>query len=241
MGTLIVDIETKASSWAELPGITRSSLTHWIDKGNYSDDEKARKLKEVKSKLTFSPFTASIISMAVYDVERKTGAVYFVSDTPDETFEVDGFTYKQRSEKEILEDFWEGANSYDTFVTFNGRSFTLPFLRHRSGMLQVKPTVDIAHSRYVTKQTLPYHVDLLDEFSFHGSMAHRPSLQLLCGAYGVDNTSLLAGEDIEEAYKDKRFRYIAEKNAGDVQAITLLYEKWLTYHAPRSFINKLEY
>lgn len=241
MTTLILDIETKASKWAELPGITRSSLTHWIDKGNSSDEEKAKKILDVKSKLALSPFTASIISLAVYDVERKTGAVYFVSDTPDESFEVDDFTYKQRSEKEILEDFWEGASSYDTFVTFNGRSFALPFLRHRSGMLQVKPTVDIAASRYVTKQAFPYHVDLLDEFSFHGSMAHRPSLALLCGAYGIDNSSLLAGEDIHEAFVNEQFRNIAEKNAGDVQAIAQLYEKWLTYLAPRSFINKTEF
>lgn len=240
MATLIVDIETKASKWGELPGITRASLTHWIDKGNYSEEEKAKKIEEVKARLAFSPFTASIISLAVYDVERKTGAVYFVSDTADESFVVDDFTYKQRTEKEILEDFWEGSNSYDTFVTFNGRNFTLPFLRHRSGMLDVKPTTDIAASRYVTKQSLPYHVDLLDEFSFHGSMPHRPSLQLLCGAYGVDNTSLLAGEDIAEAFAEKRFRYIAEKNAGDVQSIALLYEKWKEYLAPRSFINKTE-
>jgi DNA polymerase elongation subunit (family B) len=241
MATLIVDIETKASLWADLPAITRTSLTHWIDKGNYSPEEKIKKLNEVKAKLTFSPFTASIISLAVYDVERKTGAVYFVSDTLDETFVIDDFTYKQRTEKEILEDFWEGASSYDTFVTFNGRNFTVPFLKHRSGMLGVKPSVDIAASRYVTKQTLPYHIDLLDEFSFHGSMTHRPSLQLLCGAYGIDNASLLAGEDIEEAFNDKRFAYIAEKNAGDVQALTKLYEAWKEFLAPRSFLNKLEF
>lgn len=240
MATLIVDIETKASKWVDLPGITRSSLTHWIEKGNYSEEEKAKKLGEVKERLSFSPFTASIISLAVYDVDRKTGAVYFVSDIEDESFVIDDFTYKQRTEKEILEDFWEGANSYDTFVTFNGRNFTLPFLKHRSGMLKVKPTVDIAASRYVTKQTMPYHVDLLDEFSFHGSMARRPSLQLLCGAYGLDNTSLIAGEDIDEAFQEKRFRYIAEKNAGDVQAITQLYEKWKEYLAPRSFLNAIE-
>jgi DNA polymerase III epsilon subunit-like protein len=241
MATLIVDIETKSTTWADLPGITRSSLTHWIDKSSYSEEEKTKKRNEVKVKLSFSPFTASIISLAVYDIERKTGAVYFVSDTPDESFVIDDFTYKQRTEKEILEDFWEGANSYDTFVTFNGRNFTLPFLRHRSGMLQVRPTVDIEGSRYVTKQSLPYHIDLLDEFSFHGAMAHRPSLPLLCGTYGISNSSLLAGEDIDEAFIEKRFRYIAEKNAGDVQAITLLYEKWKDYLAPRSFLNKTEF
>lgn len=240
MATLIVDIETNAEKWSELPGITRASLTNWIEKGNYSEEQKTQKLNEVKSRLSLSPFTASIISLAVYDVERKTGAVYFVSNDTEESFVADGFTFKQRTEKEILEDFWEGASSYDVFVTFNGRSFTLPFLYHRSVMNEVKPTSDIAKQRYITKQNMPYHVDLMDELSFHGAMSHRPSLQLLCGAYGIDNTSLLGGEEVAEAFADERFRYIAEKNAGDVMAINSLYEKWKENIAPRTFLNATE-
>jgi DNA polymerase elongation subunit (family B) len=240
MATLIIDIETKGEAWKELPGITRSALTQWIDKGDYSEDEKNKKREVVQDRLALSPFTASIISLAVYDVERKTGAVYFQSDEKEEDFKIEDFSFKQRTEKEILEDFWEGSGSYDVFVTFNGRSFLMPFLYHRSVMLSVKPTVDIARQRYLTKQHLPYHVDLLDELSFYGGMAHRPSLQLLCGAYGVDNTSLLSGEEIDEAWSDGRFRYIAEKNMGDVMAINGLYDKWKEYLAPRSFLNALE-
>lgn len=240
MGTLIVDIETRAAKWSDLPGITRGSLTHWIDRGNFTEEEKRRKRDDVIARLSLSPFTASIISLAVYDVERKSGAVYFVSESAEENFTVDDFTFKQRTEKEVLEDFWEGALSYDVFVTFNGRSFALPFLYHRSIAQGVRPTVDIAKERYVTKQTLPYHVDLLDEFSFHGALAHRPSLQLLCGAYGIENTSLLGGEEIAAAFAEGRFREIAEKNMGDVQAIYQLYEKWKEYLAPRSFLNSLE-
>lgn len=240
MSTLIIDIETKAEQWNELPGITRAALTHWIDKGNFSEDEKRQKRADVISRMSLSPFTASIISLAVYDVERKTGAVYFVSDSPEEGFTIDDYMFKQRTEKEILEDFWDGALSYDTFVTFNGRSFVLPFLYHRSIVQKVKPTVDIAKERYVTKQTLPYHVDLLDEFSLHGAMPHRPSLQLLCGAYGIENTSILGGEEIEAAFSDGRFRTIAEKNMGDVQATLQLYEKWKEYLASRSFLNAIE-
>lgn len=240
MSTLIIDIETRAEQWSELPGITRAALTHWIDKGNFSEEEKRQKQAEVISRLALSPFTASIISLAVYDVERKTGAVYYVSKASGDTFSVDDFTFKERTEKEILEDFWDGAPSYDVFVTFNGRSFTLPFLHHRSIVRGVRPTVDIARGRYVTKQTLPYHVDLLDEFSFHGAMAHRPSLQLLCGVYGIDNVSILGGEEIEDAFTDGRFRTIAEKNMGDVQAIHQLYEKWKEYLAPRGFLNAIE-
>lgn len=240
MATLIFDIETKAEEWGDLPGITRSALTHWIDVGNFSKEEKEQKLASMRSRLSFSPFTASIISLAVYDVERKSGAVYFVSDTKNESFTVDDFTFKQRSEKEILEDFWEGASSYDVFVSFNGRTFALPFLEHRSVMTGVKPSVSIARQRYLTKQTLPYHVDLLDELSFYGAMTHRPSLQLLCGAYGIENASLLGGEEIGEAFAEGRYRYIAEKNMGDVQAITKLYATWKEFLAPATFINAIE-
>jgi len=134
----------------------------------------------------------------------------------------------------------EGAGSYDIFVTFNGRSFALPFIHHRSVMNKVKPTVDIARQRFLTRQSMPYHVDLLDELSFYGGMERRPSLQLLCGAYNIDNSSLLGGEEIADAFTEGRFRYIAEKNMGDVQAINGLYEKWKEYLAPRSFLNTLE-
>lgn len=240
MATLIVDIETKAEEWSDLPGISRAALTHWIDKGSFSEVEKQQKRADILTKLSLSPFTARIISLAVFDVERRTGAVYFSADTPQQTFTIDGFVCKQRTEKEILEDFWEGALSYDIFVTFNGRSFTLPFLYHRSIVQGVKPTTEIAKERYVNKQTMPYHVDLLDEFSLHGSLAHRPSLQLLSGAYGIDNASILGGEEIELAFREGRFRTIAEKNAGDVQAISQLYERWKEYLAPRSFLNTLE-
>jgi hypothetical protein len=207
---------------------------------NFSEEEKRRKRDDVQSRLSLSPFTGSVISLAVYDVERKSGAVYFVSDESDESFQVEDFKFKSRSEAEILEDFWEGAKSYDMFVTFNGRNFALPFIYHRSVMCGVRPTVDIARQRYLSKQSLPYHVDLLDELSFYGGMPHRPSLPLLCGAYGIDNPSVLGGEEIAEAFNNGRFRAIAEKNMGDVQAIRDLYEKWKEYLAPRSWLNAVE-
>lgn len=239
MATLIIDIETRAEDWKQLPGITRAALTHRIDQASISNDEKNRRLDELRSKTALSPFTAQIVSLSVYDVERKSGAVYFVSNTPDESFEIDGFICKQRTEKEILEDFWEGVKDYDVFVTFNGRAFTFPFIYHRSVALDVKPTADIARQRYLSKQHLPYHVDLMDEFSFYGAMQHRPSLQLLCGAYSIENPSVLGGEEIAAAFAEERYRIIAEKSVGDVQAMIKLYDKWLEYLAPSSFKNSV--
>jgi hypothetical protein len=93
MATLIFDIETKGTRWGELPGITRAALTGWIDRSHVSDEVKQQKREEMQSRLALSPFTGGIISLAVYDRERQTGAVYYVSDQTGESYTEDGITY----------------------------------------------------------------------------------------------------------------------------------------------------
>lgn len=190
---------------------------------------------------SLSPYKGQIVSLAMYDIVRNLGVVYYVSGAKDETFTDDSFTYKSRSEKELLEDFWSSATEYDAFVSFNGRAFDVPFLYIRSVALGVRPSVEIARQRYVTKQSTPYHVDIFDEFTFHGSVSKKPSLSVLCDAIGIDNPKLhMSGEDITEFFLAKKIEEIARYNAKDVVAITKLYEKWLTNLAPKSFINALE-
>jgi predicted PolB exonuclease-like 3'-5' exonuclease len=190
---------------------------------------------------SLSPYKGQIISLGMYDVKRNLGVVYYVSGAVGETFCDDSYTYKARSEKELLEDFWASAPEYDVFVSFNGRAFHLPFLYIRSVALGVKPTVDIAKQRYVTRQASPYHVDLFDEFTFHGSVSKKPSLSVLCDALGIDNPKLfMSGEDITEFFLAKKIAEIARYNAKDVTAIAKLYEKWLVNLAPKSFVNALE-
>ncbi|MCA9357103.1 ribonuclease H-like domain-containing protein [Candidatus Nomurabacteria bacterium] len=241
MSTLILDIETVGHKWEDIDEITRESLTKQIS-GVDSKKEKESKLLDVKNRLALFPFTGSIVSLAIYDLERSLGAVYYVSDTLGETFSDETFTYKERTESEILEDFWEGALEYDTFVSFNGRSFDMPFILHRSVVNEVRPTVDIAQGRYLSKQTIPYHVDLLDELTFYGAMQKRPSLHQVCVTYGIESPKAggVSGEDVAELFLQKKFRDIATYNARDVIAITTLYKKWKTYLAPASFINSTE-
>lgn len=173
----------------------------------------------------YSPVTASITALGLYDVERRTGAVYQVGDENKEFTDGDWF-YKTRTEKELLEDFWEGATSYDTFVTYNGRSFGLPFLLHRSVLHEVIPSTDIARQRYLTKQALPYHVDLLDELTLYGGMS-KVKLTQFCDLYNIPWPKVGKG----------KFATVTNETI----AITALYEKWRTYLAPRSFLNKLEF
>jgi DNA polymerase elongation subunit (family B) len=238
MGTLVVDIETVGLEWSEISEKSRKSLTKWINQGV---EEKGREylLEQIKSQLGLSPFTGKVVSLAVYDIEREIGAVYFVSDVEGESSYSNSFNFKVRTEQEIIEDFWDGARNYDTFVTFNGRAFALPFLLHRSVVHRIKPSVEITRQRYLTKQSLPYHVDLLDEITFYGSIQKRPSLQLVCDAYGICYDSKIGGEDIAEFFRQKKFRDIANHNAQDVLAIKKLYEIWNQHLAPLSFLNTL--
>jgi 3'-5' exonuclease len=239
MSTLVVSLETVSQSWDNLSPLTKTSLTKWFETKNLSALETERELNFIKSGLGLSPFTGSIVSLAMFDVERNLSAVYFCSDTNHSAQELDNSIFKIRTEREMLEDFWEGAKSYDIFVSFNGRAFTLPYIQHRSAILKIKSTVEIAKERYVTKQSFPHHVDLLDEFSFYGAMSKRPSLAILCDAYGID-LPRLAGEDTAELFLQKKFRRIAEKNEAKVAAIKNLYEIWRQYHAPLSFINTID-
>lgn len=242
MATLIFDIETTGKNWDDIPESTQYALTKWIGQQPVSDEEKARLSEEAQEKLGLSPFTGEVISLAMYDLERKAGAVYFVADDSVLDYQEDDWKYKVRTEAEILEDFWESARSYNVFVTFNGRSFDIPFLIHRSLMVGVRPTVELTGQRYLNRQTSPFHVDLLDEFSFYGAMRRRPSLQLLCDSYNIAYTKQgMGGEDVTEFFTQKKFRDIAEKNAADVTATTELFETWKANLAPASFVNGVEF
>ena len=241
MATLIFDIETLAESWESFDDITKKAMTRWITQSTNTKADYERELEKVRSQLGFSPLTGSIVALGMYDLERKLGAVYFVANGTEESFTEGDFTYKERTEKELLEDFWEGARSYDIFVTFNGRAFDVPFLLHRSVVHGVRPTVDLLSSRYLTRQSLPYQVDLLDELTFYGAMK-RQSLHMYCRAYGIESPKGEGGgAEVAELFRQKKYRNLAAYNARDVIATTALYEKWKQYLAPTSFLNAIEF
>lgn len=226
MRTLVFDIETVGEDWNTLDEITKHTLTHWIEASSRNEDEKAKLLSDIKAGLGLSPFTGEIVSLALYDVERDQGAVYYQSNnTKDEV--VDNWRYKVRSEADLLTEWWEGVKEYDTFVTYNGRGFDAPFLVHRSVACGITPSVNLLQGRYPYQQKVVRHVDLQDEVTFYGALYRRPSLHLVCRAYGIDSPKgEVSGEDVAELFRQKKFRDIATYNIRDVVATTALYEKW---------------
>jgi uncharacterized protein YprB with RNaseH-like and TPR domain len=242
MATLVFDIETVGESWESLDEATQQILSRWIVRTVRNPDERSAVLDDLKEGLGFSPLTGMIVAIGLYDVERRQGVVYYQGDETTPDYEVGEFLLKCRCEKEMLKDFWEGAKAYDTFVTFNGRGFDVPFINLRSAIHEIRPTQDLMDGRYLYQQKLARHVDLQDQMTFYGAMQKRPSLHLFCRAFGIVSPKVegVAGDDVAKLFSEKKFRNIAEYNARDVIATTALYKKWLAYLAPASFLNALD-
>ncbi len=241
MATLVFDIETVGESWDALDVTTRDILSRWILRTAKNEEEREVEMKDLREGLGFSPLTGQIVAIGLYDLERKQGVVYYQGEGEEEREEGE-YVLKPRTEKEMLEDFWEGAQSYDTFVTFNGRGFDAPFLNLRSAIHRIRPTRDLMDGRYLYQQKMTRHVDLQDQMTFYGAMMRRPSLHLFCRAFGIESPKAggVAGDDVAELFHAKKFRDIAIYNSRDVIATTALYKKWLSYLAPQSFLNTLE-
>ncbi len=242
MSTLIFDIETIGEKWDCLDEITKSILTRWIDRTIKNEDERDIALKDLREGLGFSPLTGEVVAIGLYDLERKHGAVYYQTTEEDSEFEIGEYILKPRSEKEMLKDFWDGAKEYDTFVTFNGRGFDVPFLNLRSAINEIRPTKDLMDGRYLYQQKKAVHVDLQDQMTYYGAMHRKPSLHLFCRAFGIDSPKAggISGDDVAELFQEKKFCDIAKYNVRDVIATTELYRKWLKDLAPQSFLNTIE-
>lgn len=242
MATLIFDIETVGEVWNTFDITTKEVLMRWVKRTTKTENEREAGEKDIREGLGFSPLTGSIVAIGLYDLERCHGLVYYCGLGNDTEIEYGDFIFKVRSEKEMLEDFWEGAKSYDTFVTFNGRGFDVPFLNLRSAIQGIRPSHDLMDGRYLYQQKQVRHVDLQDQMTFYGAMQRKPSLHLFCRAFGILSPKVdgIAGDDVAELFHSKKFRDIAEYNARDVIATTALYKKWLEYLAPQSFRNTIE-
>lgn len=235
MSTLIFDIETVGEAWETLDETTKQSLTRWVDRASRDEEEKEVKRRDLREGLGFSPLTGLVVAIGAYDLERERGAVYYTGRGDEADEEIDGFKLKQRSEPEMLEDFWAGAKGYDIFVTFNGRRFDLPFLLHRAAIHGVKGRPAIMDKRYLSQQGKVRHIDLQDQLTFYGAMHRMPSLHMFCRAYGIESPKAggVVGDDVAALFAAGRFRDIAVYNAADVRATVALYRRWLEYFAPK--------
>ena len=229
---LILDIETVGEDFDSLDPTTKENLTHWIRRESEDETEYQAALEELKNRLGFSPLTGEIVAIGVLDHFKNQGVVYFQAPGqkhPEHS--ENGIIFKQASEKEMLEKFWEGARQYNYFITFNGRSFDIPFLMIRSAIHGIRPTKDLMRGRYLYQQSPDaIHIDLFDQLSFYGALRRKGSLHLWSRAFGIQSPKAggITGDDVGRLFTEKKFLEIAKYNVGDLRATRELYERWQT-------------
>jgi 3'-5' exonuclease len=227
---LVFDIETIGENFDILDQTTKDVLTRWIKKESDTEEEYKKALDDMKNGLGFSPLTGEIVAIGVYDTEKDKGAVYFQApDGSAANSEENNIKFRVLGEKEILQQFWNLAQKYDEFVSFNGRGFDVPFLMIRSAIHGVRPTKNLMVNRYLSSQPKnAKHVDLLDQFTFYGAVRRKGNLHLWSRAFGIKSPKAegITGDDVGHLFREKKFLEIAKYNVGDLIATKKLYEKW---------------
>jgi predicted PolB exonuclease-like 3'-5' exonuclease len=184
----------------------------------------------MKNGLGFSPLTGEIVAVGVYDTEKNKGAVYFQAPGGSvKNSEEDNVKFRVLPEKEILQQFWNLAEKYNEFISFNGRAFDVPFLMIRSAIHNVRPTKNLMANRYLSSQPRnAKHIDLLDQFTFYGAVRRKGNLHLWSRAFGIKSPKAegITGDDVGHLFREKKFFEIAKYNVGDLIATKELYEKW---------------
>lgn len=230
---LIFDIETIGEDYNKLDETTQSSLTRWIKRESQSEQEFEKALEDLKNGLGFSPLTGEIVAIGVLDSEKDQGAVYYQApgENLDET-EEDKIKLKPMSEKEMLEQFWKLAESYQEFVSFNGMGFDVPFLMIRSAIHKIQPSKNLISNRYLNSQRYEAkHIDLMDQLTFYGAMRRKGNLHLWCRAFGIKSPKAegITGDDVGKLFKEKKYADIAKYNVDDIKATKELYGYWRDY------------
>ena len=234
MPTIIFDIETAGEDFEALDETSQDVLTRWIKRESESGESYSAALDDLKNGMGFSPLTGQIVAIGMYDLEREKGAVYFDSSKGErsEKFEEAGCKFESMPEPEMLRRFWDIVEKYDTFVTFNGRQFDVPFLMVRSAIHGIRPTKNLLANRYLNYHpSNARHIDLFDQLTFYGAMRKKGSLHLWCRAFGIESPKAqgVDGDDVKSLYEAGKCADIARYNARDIKATAELYKKYTEY------------
>ncbi len=234
MATLVFDIETVGEDFETLDQTSQEALTRWIKRESGSGEEYTAALTDLKSGMGFSPLTGEIVAIGIHDVERKKGAVYFQTSKngKEHNFEEDDCKFEVMSEEEMLRKFWEVVEKYDTFVTFNGRMFDVPFLMIRSALKGIRPSKNLLANRYLNHHpSNARHIDLLDQLTFYGALRRKGSLHLWCRAFGIESPKAqgVDGDDVKTLFETGKSTDIARYNARDLKAAAELYDRYVHF------------
>jgi len=230
MAKLVFDIETSALPLENFDDVQKEYLFRDAEK---IADPQQRELRrcELQRMLSLSPLTAQVVCIAMVNADTGRGQVLFLAEENEEKAAENALVefIPCMEEAEILAAFWDVAKKYDTVVTFNGRTFDVPFLYLRSALLNVPISGrDWLGYRF---QIEP-HCDLADQFTFYNGgrdgATRRFNLDFYCKAFSLGSPKChgITGMDVNSLVQQKRFREIAEYCLRDVEATVSLFQIW---------------
>ena len=227
---LVFDIETIGEDFDQLDETSKATLTRWIEREAEDEEDYARRLKDIKEQLGFSPLTGEIVAIGVLDIDKEKGGVYFQAPGQKiERFEEGGIAFEPMTEADILKKFWEVAKTYNLFGSFNGRGFDVPFMMVRSAVHGIKPSKNLMAGRYLSQQRSDaVHIDLMDQLSFLGAVRRKETLHMWSRAFGIKSPKGegVTGDDVAPMFKAKKYLEIARYNIRDLRATRELFKKW---------------
>ncbi|HSP88253.1 MAG TPA: ribonuclease H-like domain-containing protein [Ignavibacteriaceae bacterium] len=225
MRKIVFDIETCSFPFETLSESQQEYLLR------YAEKEIDGKIKEIKIDdairyTSLYPFTAKLISIGIYDVEKEKSYVYYESNQPEEWISEKNVHYKGLNEVEMLNSFWRIVELTDQIITFNGRNFDAPFLMIRSAINRIKPGKNLVPKKFDST----FHIDLLDQFTYFG-LTRKFNLDFYCQSFGIDSpkTKGISGMEVKTLYEAGRIKDIAVYCADDIYATFQLYKIWNEY------------
>jgi DNA polymerase elongation subunit (family B) len=232
MAKLIFDIETTGLPLEQFDPVQQEYLFREAENLPEPAARMARR-EEIQRQFSLWPLTGQVVCIAMLNADSNRGKVLFLSDdgTDPEGRQQGSVEFMPcADEGELLGEFWEVAEHYDSIVTFNGRGFDVPFIYLRSAVLKVDVSrKDWLGYRY---QTEP-HCDLLEQLTFYNisgrdGAARRFNLDFYCKAFGIESPKSqgVTGMDIGRLVAEGKGREIAEYCMRDVHATLALYKVW---------------
>jgi uncharacterized protein YprB with RNaseH-like and TPR domain len=225
MRKIVFDIETCSFPFNSLSESQQEYLLRYAEKE--TDD----RLKEIKTDeairyTSLYPFTAKLIAIGIYDIDKEKSYVYYESGEAEEWVSEKNVHYKGLSEIEMLNSFWRIIDVTDQVITFNGRNFDAPFLMIRSALNKIKPGKNLVPKKYDST----FHIDLLEQFTYSG-LTRKFNLDFYCQAFNIHSpkTKGVSGMDVKNLYEAGRIKDIAVYCADDIYATYQLYKIWDEY------------
>lgn len=203
---VVIDIETIGQTPEEIPSRALEHLYRGLARDDVDEEELAQRKKVLEDRFGLDPTTGRIVCIGLLDTDRREETAFF-----------------GELETSILTSFWEylGRVRPERFVTFNGKSFDFPYIRIRSAVLAVGPTMPLPTRRYSTHP----HFDVREVLAGYDSR-RKGNLDYFCAVFGIPSPKLhLDGSLVAEAFREGRIEEIVRYCLDDCRATAALYER----------------